>query len=99
MSEEELMDIDLDIVNLLDKRPISQGYSHYYISVNDERVSTTGGGDAEALSNGFAAILERDDEGSDLVKVSMLSAVVAYLHLNKDELKIFKKQLKKLSKK
>ena len=98
MSEEELMDLDLDIVNLLNKRPLdAENHSYFYISVKSDSVATVGGGDGIAMMQGFGAILTREDNGGG-ARDAMLTAVIGYLSENKGQLKKFKKALKLLNK-
>ncbi len=96
MTGEEIMDIDLDIVNLLNKRPTDEGFGHYYISVNKDNVSSIGSGDAMALLDGFGSVLTREDEDSHIVRDAILSAVIAFLSIDKAQEKKFKKALKSI---
>lgn len=94
MTKEEITDIDLDVMNSVNKLPMDVDYAHYYINANPYNIGTMGGGDALALTEGFLAVLERDDDTADLARNAMLSAVVTYLNDNKGQLKRFKKALK-----
>jgi len=97
MTEDEIMNIDLDIVNLLKKLPLGEGHAHYYFSVRENSISDVGAGDTYAMMEGFNAMMNRrSEDGGDELKNAILSTVAVYLKENKKVKKLFLKNLKNI---
>jgi len=79
MTEEEIVDVDLDVVNLLKKLPKTKGYAHCYFNSTETAVSGCGNGSIEDLTALFYDSLQYGNEERAWVKTAMIDAVLNHL--------------------
>lgn len=95
MTEEELMDMDLDIINIMKKMPDEDGYAYCFFGCTPRKVSGSGIGDVHSLKESIYSAMIRED--GHFIREAIIDAALNYMveNLTKEELKRARNVLKK----